>query len=83
MPEELQISPVRILGEYFIAKEKLGEGGFGVVHKYLNTRTDEEVAIKCIKTDFIALAKHDISILEKLCCLDPHLQHCEEEWLFL
>ncbi len=75
MPEELHISPARILGGFNIVKEKLGEGGFGVVHKCLNTRTNEVVAIKCIKEDFTAWARYEISILEKLRCLDPEICH--------
>uniref|UniRef100_A0A669BS15 Protein kinase domain-containing protein n=1 Tax=Oreochromis niloticus TaxID=8128 RepID=A0A669BS15_ORENI len=58
---------------YYEQQSFLGEGGFGVVTRCRNTKTNQIVAIKVNKSDpeILQQAKQEIFILEQLQRLDP------------
>uniref|UniRef100_A0A668RTW9 Protein kinase domain-containing protein n=1 Tax=Oreochromis aureus TaxID=47969 RepID=A0A668RTW9_OREAU len=62
-----------ILGNHYKVEAFLGEGGFGIVAKCRDTRTNRAVAIKVNKSrpDILQQAKLEIFILEQLRRLDP------------
>uniref|UniRef100_A0A3P9BL68 Protein kinase domain-containing protein n=1 Tax=Maylandia zebra TaxID=106582 RepID=A0A3P9BL68_9CICH len=61
------------LGNHYKVEDFLGEGGFGIVAKCRDTKTNQAVAIKVNKnrTDILQQAKKEIFILEQLRRLDP------------
>uniref|UniRef100_A0AAZ1XRK9 Protein kinase domain-containing protein n=1 Tax=Oreochromis aureus TaxID=47969 RepID=A0AAZ1XRK9_OREAU len=62
-----------ILGNHYKVEAFLGEGGFGIVAKCRDTKTNRAVAIKVNKSrpDILQQAKLEIFILEQLRRLDP------------
>uniref|UniRef100_A0A3B4F435 Protein kinase domain-containing protein n=1 Tax=Pundamilia nyererei TaxID=303518 RepID=A0A3B4F435_9CICH len=71
--DELEIVEGSILGNHYKVEAFLGEGGFGIVAKCRDTKTNQAVAIKVNKnrTDILQQAKKEIFILEQLRRLDP------------
>ncbi|CAI5653022.1 unnamed protein product [Oreochromis niloticus] len=71
--DELEIVEGSILGNHYKVEAFLGEGGFGIVAKCRDTRTNRAVAIKVNKSrpDILQQAKLEIFILEQLRRLDP------------
>lgn len=61
------------LGKHHITYEYLGEGGFGMVTKCLNKKTDTKEAVKINHNnpESIHQAKLEIAMLKRLRCLDP------------
>ncbi|XP_047457218.1 uncharacterized protein LOC125017779 [Mugil cephalus] len=57
----------------YIMEEILGQGGFGVVMKCHNKKTNKSVAVKVNKNipETVRQAKLEIDILKRLRCLDP------------
>uniref|UniRef100_A0A3Q4GJE3 Protein kinase domain-containing protein n=1 Tax=Neolamprologus brichardi TaxID=32507 RepID=A0A3Q4GJE3_NEOBR len=70
---ELEIVEGSILGNHYKVEAFLREGGFGIVAKCRDTKTNRAVAIKVNKTrpDILQHAKLEIFILEQLRRLDP------------
>ncbi|KAL3979017.1 tumor necrosis factor receptor superfamily member 10A/B [Sarotherodon galilaeus] len=68
----LEISKGTLLGDHYEVEGFLGEGRFGIVTKYRNTKTNEVVAIKVNKRnpEILQQAKMEIYILEELRGLD-------------
>ncbi len=73
LADNMQIYPGEVLGEFYEVVEKLGEGGFGVVTKCRNIKTNKMVAIICMLNhcNIVEQALTEIDTLEKLQCLDP------------
>uniref|UniRef100_A0A3P9B9S6 Protein kinase domain-containing protein n=1 Tax=Maylandia zebra TaxID=106582 RepID=A0A3P9B9S6_9CICH len=71
--DELEIVEGSILGNHYKVEAFFGEGGFGIVAKCRDTKTNQAVAIKVNKnrTDILQQAKKEIFILEQLRRLDP------------
>uniref|UniRef100_A0A3Q3CIQ6 Homeodomain-interacting protein kinase 2-like n=1 Tax=Haplochromis burtoni TaxID=8153 RepID=A0A3Q3CIQ6_HAPBU len=71
--DELEIVEGSILGNHYKVEAFLGEGGFGIVAKCCDTKTNQAVAIKVNKnrTNILQQAKKEIFILEQLRRLDP------------
>ncbi|CAI5694325.1 unnamed protein product [Oreochromis niloticus] len=71
--DELEIVKGSILGNHYKVEAFLGEGGFGIVAKCRDTKTNQAVAIKVNKSDpdILQQAKLEIFILEQLGRLDP------------
>uniref|UniRef100_A0AAX7TZ97 Protein kinase domain-containing protein n=1 Tax=Astatotilapia calliptera TaxID=8154 RepID=A0AAX7TZ97_ASTCA len=70
--DDLEISKGTFLGGHYKVEGFLGEGGFGIVTKCCNTKTNEFVAIKVNKNkpEILQQAKMEIFILEQLRGLD-------------
>ncbi|XP_025767751.1 uncharacterized protein LOC112848317 [Oreochromis niloticus] len=70
--DDLEISKGTLLGDHYEVEGFLGEGGFGIVTKCRNTKTNEFVAIKVNKRnpEILQQAKKEILILEHLRGLD-------------
>uniref|UniRef100_A0A669C5D1 Protein kinase domain-containing protein n=1 Tax=Oreochromis niloticus TaxID=8128 RepID=A0A669C5D1_ORENI len=70
---DLEIVEGSILGNHYKVEAFLGEGGFGIVAKCRDTKTNRAVAIKVNKSrpDILQQAKLEIFILEQLRRLDP------------
>uniref|UniRef100_A0A3P8QY20 Protein kinase domain-containing protein n=1 Tax=Astatotilapia calliptera TaxID=8154 RepID=A0A3P8QY20_ASTCA len=70
---ELEIVEGSILGNRYKVEAFLGEGGFGIVAKCRDTKTNRAVAIKVNRNrpDILQQAKLEIFILEQLRRLDP------------
>uniref|UniRef100_A0A3P8QTL2 Protein kinase domain-containing protein n=1 Tax=Astatotilapia calliptera TaxID=8154 RepID=A0A3P8QTL2_ASTCA len=70
---ELEIVEGSILGNRYKVEAFLGEGGFGIVAKCRDTKTNRAVAIKVNRNrpDTLQQAKLEICILEQLRRLDP------------
>uniref|UniRef100_A0A3P8RE28 Protein kinase domain-containing protein n=1 Tax=Astatotilapia calliptera TaxID=8154 RepID=A0A3P8RE28_ASTCA len=71
--DELEIVKGSILGNHYKVEAFLGEGGFGIVAKCRDTKTNQAVAIKVNRNhpDTLQQAKLEIFILEQLRRLDP------------
>uniref|UniRef100_A0A3P8QSJ3 Protein kinase domain-containing protein n=1 Tax=Astatotilapia calliptera TaxID=8154 RepID=A0A3P8QSJ3_ASTCA len=65
--DELEIVEGSFLGNHYKVEDFLGEGGFGIVAKCRDTKTNQAVAIKVNKnrTDILEQAKKEIFILEQ------------------
>uniref|UniRef100_A0A3P9DKK0 Protein kinase domain-containing protein n=1 Tax=Maylandia zebra TaxID=106582 RepID=A0A3P9DKK0_9CICH len=70
--DDLEISKGTFLGGHYKVEGFLGEGGFGIVTKCCNTKTNKFVAIKVNKNkpEILQQAKMEIFILEQLRGLD-------------
>uniref|UniRef100_A0A3P8Q0N9 Protein kinase domain-containing protein n=1 Tax=Astatotilapia calliptera TaxID=8154 RepID=A0A3P8Q0N9_ASTCA len=70
--DDLEISKGTLLGGHYEVEGFLGEGGFGIVTKCCNTKTNKVVAIKVNKNNpkILQQAKMEILILEQLRGLD-------------
>uniref|UniRef100_A0A3P9DKD7 Protein kinase domain-containing protein n=1 Tax=Maylandia zebra TaxID=106582 RepID=A0A3P9DKD7_9CICH len=70
--DDLEISKGTLLGGHYKVEGFLGEGGFGIVTKCCNTKTNEFVAIKVNERnpEILQQAKMEILILEQLRGLD-------------
>uniref|UniRef100_A0AAZ1XU73 Protein kinase domain-containing protein n=1 Tax=Oreochromis aureus TaxID=47969 RepID=A0AAZ1XU73_OREAU len=70
--DDLEISKGSLLGGHYKVEGFLGEGGFSIVTKCRNTKTNEFVAIKVNKKppEILQQAKKEILILEQLRGLD-------------
>uniref|UniRef100_A0A3P9DJR4 Protein kinase domain-containing protein n=1 Tax=Maylandia zebra TaxID=106582 RepID=A0A3P9DJR4_9CICH len=70
--DDLEISKGTFLGGHYEVEGFLGEGGFGIVTKCCNTKTNKFVAIKVNKNkpEILQQAKMEIFILEQLRGLD-------------
>uniref|UniRef100_A0A3Q4I2Z5 Protein kinase domain-containing protein n=1 Tax=Neolamprologus brichardi TaxID=32507 RepID=A0A3Q4I2Z5_NEOBR len=70
---ELEIVEGSILGNHYKVEAFLGEGGFGIVAKCRDTKTNRALAIKVNKSrpDILQQAKLEIFILEQLRRLEP------------
>uniref|UniRef100_A0A3P9DLC3 Protein kinase domain-containing protein n=1 Tax=Maylandia zebra TaxID=106582 RepID=A0A3P9DLC3_9CICH len=70
--DDLEISKGTFLGGHYEVEGFLGKGGFGIVTKCCNTKTNEFVAIKVNKNkpEILQQAKMEILILEQLRGLD-------------
>uniref|UniRef100_A0A3P8R0F1 Protein kinase domain-containing protein n=1 Tax=Astatotilapia calliptera TaxID=8154 RepID=A0A3P8R0F1_ASTCA len=73
LSDELEIVKGSILGNRYKVEAFLGEGGFGIVAKCRDTKTNRAVAIKVNRNhpDTLQQAKLEIFILEQLRRLDP------------
>ncbi|CAI5694296.1 unnamed protein product [Oreochromis niloticus] len=71
--DEAEIVEGSILGNHYKVEAFLGEGGFGIVAKCRDTKTNQAVAIKVNKSrpDIRQQAIQEIFILEQLRRLDP------------
>lgn len=74
---DYKFSREEILNERYVIRERLGKGSFGQVVRAYDRETDQEVAIKIIKSKktFTLQAKTEIDLLNRILQQDPHDEH--------